>query len=222
MKLKELFHLVLRYVLLIVIAFPDLSLIYNTFTLLTIYPVIWLLSLFYSEISLLSGNIIFLSGSYIELIPACIGGAAYFLLLTLNLTTPMDITKRITSLIFIVLSFLVLNIIRIIIFTFLYVKGFAYFSIAHQFTWYFGSTILVVLIWFTNIFIFKIRAIPIYTDVRAIFSDIVSEETDKEKNKKTLKRKVNKILNKIENKEKRKKKKIKEEFDKIKKNKNKK
>ena len=122
--------------------------------------------------TLLPGNVIFFEGLYASIIPACVAGAAYYLLLILNLTTPMDSKTRINSIFFLLGVFFLLNILRIIFFAFLLVKGYQYFSLTHELTWYFGSTILVILIWFTNISIFKIKKIPIYTDVRNILRDM--------------------------------------------------
>jgi hypothetical protein len=63
---------------------------------------------------LLIGNVIFIKGYYAEIINACIAGAAYYFLLILNLSTPMEISKRIKSLVFMFLTFLIINILRII------------------------------------------------------------------------------------------------------------
>jgi exosortase/archaeosortase family protein len=183
MKPKEVYALITRYILLIALAIPNLFLFYAIFTPLTLYPTFAILNLFYGA-NLLAGNIIFLNGVYIQLIPACIAGAAYYLLLILNLTTPMPLPKRIRSLLFLFTAFLVLNIIRIVVFSFLAVQGFQYFDISHNLTWYFGSTILVIILWFSNVLIFKIKNIPIYTDVTNLLSDIIKKPTKRSKGKK--------------------------------------
>ena len=169
MNKKQIYYLLFRYVFLIVIALPNLFLFYYFFTPLTIYPVAFILNLFYRA-ALLDNNVIFFQGGYVSIIPACIAGAAYYLLLILNLTTPIEKEKRIKSLIFLFFSFLVLNILRIVIFASLILKGYQYFDLAHKTFWYFGSTILLILIWFTNIKIFKIKAIPVFTDVKNLQS----------------------------------------------------
>lgn len=203
MRVRELFFLLIRYIFLVAVSFPDLRLIYAIFTPITIYPLFWIIKMLDPVSSLLNNNLLLFKGNFIEIIPACIAGAAYFLLLILNLSTPMHPIKRAKSLIFLCLSFLVLNIIRIVIFSLLFIEGYKYFDITHQLVWHFGSTIMIVLLWFANVWLFDIRAIPIYTDIKHIFMDIVpSPEKEKEKSKKVLKRKVSKILNSIENKEK--------------------
>ena len=172
MKRNEVFTLGARYIILILLGLFNLKLFYLIFTPLTIYPVFWLLSIFYGNANLFPANLIFFGGSYAQIIPACVAGAAYYLLLILNLTTPMSITKRVKSISFIFLIFLVLNIARILIFAGLLVAGYQYFDLTHKLTWYFGSTIMVVLIWFVNVWLFKINNIPIYTDIRNIFEDV--------------------------------------------------
>lgn len=177
-------NLIIRYLILLVIAIPNLYLIYKVFTPLTIYPVFYILSIFYSHTAL-SGNIISISGISIEIISACIAGAAYYLLLILNLTTPMPLKKRIKSMSFILGTFLILNIFRIILFSVLFLTGYKFFDLAHTGTWYFGSTILLIIIWFVNIKLFKIKNIPIYTDFKYLHSQTLKSKKNKfNKNKK--------------------------------------
>ena len=174
MEKKEVLLLLARYIFLILVALPNLFLFYTVFTPLTVYPVFFILKILTGatlSYSLGVANITF-SDITISLIPACIAGAAYYLLLVLNLSTPMPLKQRAKSIIFLFLSFLVLNIVRILAFTFLATFGYQYFDIAHSFSWLFGSTLLLVLIWFGNVYLFKIRAIPVYTDLKAILSDI--------------------------------------------------
>ncbi|MBU0761369.1 MAG: pacearchaeosortase [Nanoarchaeota archaeon] len=174
MKNKEGLALLGRYVLLILLGFSKLKLFYLVFTPLTVYPVFWFLSAFYSNASLLVANLIFFGGIYVQIIPACVAGAAFYLLFILNLTTPMKAGKRIKSLIFLVIAFLFLNITRILIFSSLAITGSDYFDIAHELTWYFGSTLIVVLIWFVNVWLFRIKTIPVYTDMKNVYREIVS------------------------------------------------
>lgn len=171
MNKKETYGLSIRYLILVLIAIPNLYILYKIFTPLTVYPAYLILKFLYNA-TLLPENVILLKGHSISLIPACIAGAAYYLLLILNLTTPMSIKKRTQSLILILSSFLIINILRIIIFASLFTSGFKYFNLTHEITWYIGSTILVVLIWFSNVRIFKITSIPILTDLKKILNDI--------------------------------------------------
>ena len=171
MNLEDSLKLFLRYLFLVLIALPGLLIFYFIFTPLTVYPVYWILSIFYHGITLSNEYIIFNSYS-IQLIPACIAGSAYYLLLILNLATPMNPKMRIKSLSFTILSLLVLNIARIVVFTALFVTGYQYFDFTHKLVWNLGSTVLVVAIWFANVYLFRIKAIPGYTDLKNIFHSI--------------------------------------------------
>ncbi|MCU0642354.1 MAG: pacearchaeosortase [archaeon] len=169
MNIKESFNLLVRYIILVLIAFPSIWLFYLIFTPLTVYSSYFILSLFY-DVAL--ENSTFILNSYaIELIPACIAGSAYYLLLILNLTTPMKSKTRIRSISFLMVSFLVLNILRIAFFSFLFIKGFQYFDVAHKAVWYLGSTLLVVALWFVNVSLFKIKGIPVYSDICSLFRE---------------------------------------------------
>lgn len=175
MNNKSLFSLFIRYITLVLIALPNLFLFYFIFTPLTYFPALWFLKTFYLENLLwydVEGSFFVvktLAGLtyYPTIIPACVAGAAYYLLTILNLTTPMKTSTRIKSLIFILGAFLVFNTARITYFITLIIKdNFNFFDIAHSATWYFGSTIFVIILWFANVLIFKIKTIPVYTDLR--------------------------------------------------------
>ena len=117
MEDKEAFVLFSRYFILLLLGLFKLKLFYLIFTPFTVQPMFMVLSLVYDNAALLEGNLIFFGGGYIQIIDACVAGAAYYLLLILNLSTPMNAEKRIKSIFFLVLTFLILNIIRILIFT---------------------------------------------------------------------------------------------------------
>jgi exosortase/archaeosortase family protein len=186
MKAEDVLNLGGRYLILLLLGAFQLSLFYAIFTPLTVFPVFWVLSLIDSGAELLAGNVYYFDGIYIEIIPACVAGAAYYLLLILNLTTPMDSKQRTKSVLFLLLSFLFLNVLRIIIFSNLAASGSEYFDIAHNMVWYFGSTVMVVMVWFVNVWLFKIREIPVYSDIKNIFRDITGKKkvtTSKQKKK---------------------------------------
>ena len=174
MEDKEAFVLFSRYFILLLLGLFKLKLFYLIFTPFTVQPMFMVLSLVYDNAALLEGNLIFFGGGYIQIIDACVAGAAYYLLLILNLSTPMNAEKRIKSIFFLVLTFLILNIIRILIFAAFAASGQQYFDIAHKLTWYFGSTLMVVILWFVNVWLFKIKKIPIYTDMKELYKDVIS------------------------------------------------
>lgn len=176
MNNKEAFYLVLRYLVLALFALNGLSLIYFISRPLTIYPSYFLLNLIYPDATLstnfTSGAMISFGSTDIMLINACIAGSAYFFLLMLNLSTPMGLKKRALNLSFILVIFLILNLIRIVIFSMLFASGFRYFDLSHQLTWYFGSTLMLIILWFAGVFLFKIEDIPVYTDIKSLVDEV--------------------------------------------------
>ena len=181
--MNKLYGLILRYLTLIAVALPNLWIFYSIFTPLTIYPVYFILSLFMA-VTLLD-NVLILQGLTITLVEACIAGAAYYLLLILNLTTPMSIKKRILSLLTSFALFLSVNIIRISASSVLALRYPSIFNMTHMFVWYFLSGVIVFLVWIFTIKIFKIRDVPVYTDIIYLKSLRKSKQTQKIENTET-------------------------------------
>ncbi len=165
---KRVYYIFLRYIILLLLAFPNLWLFYFIFTPLTIYPIFFLLKLFFPA-SLIGSTIIF-NNIQIHLIKACIAGSAYYLLLILNMTTPMPIKKRFLALIFSFSLFLIINILRIFFFSMLLLKSFSLFNLTHLIFWYFLSSLMIFSVWFLTIKIFNIREIPVYSDFKFLYS----------------------------------------------------
>jgi len=167
---KKLILIFIRYITLLIIALNS-YLIYKIFTPLTLYFSVLVLKLFYPVVFF--GNQIRINQSkIIEIIPACVAGSAYLLLLILNLFVPMKLKKRIFSIFFSFLLLFIINIIRIVGFSILLVNDFKFFFITHKLSWYVLSTILVVGIWFLIIKIFKIKEIPIVSDIKSFLHNI--------------------------------------------------
>ena len=122
----------------------------------------FILSLFY-DVSL-SGIQLTIGNNIIELVQACIAGAAYYLLLILNLSTPMEGKKRFYSLFYMFFLLLALNIVRIVILSVLFINNSGSFDFTHRFLWYGLSTVFVVVLWFSTVRVFSIKKIPLYSD----------------------------------------------------------
>lgn len=166
MKKNEILSIIIRYSLILILSF-FFYLFYFILSPITIFSSYFLLKIFSTNISLF-GNIISLNSARIIIDNACVAGAAYYLLTILNLTTPMSFKKRIFSLLFCLSSLLLFNLIRILIFSLLFLRNFTYFTYLHLLTWHIFSTIFIITIWILTTKIFKIKQIPIYTDVREI------------------------------------------------------
>jgi exosortase/archaeosortase family protein len=167
----EIISIVIRYVILLIIGIIGTSFFYSIFTFLTIEPVYLSLRIFFNPS--LASNIIIINNLPIEIIGACVAGSAYYLLLMLNLSMPkIKLGKRILLLLFSFSLLLILNILRIFLLSILYVSKFSFFDLAHKLFWYVGSIVFVVGIWFLSVWIFKIKEIPFYSDIKSLVRDL--------------------------------------------------
>ena len=164
---RKIGFLILRYILAIVLALC-LPLFYIILKPITIYPIFFITQILYN--SSLQGIILTINSHSIEFVNACIAGSAYLLLFLLNLVTPMNYKKRIYVFLFDFFLFLLFNLARILILIILLMNNVVAFDITHKITWYGISTLFVVLIWFLNIKIFKIKKIPVYSDILSILN----------------------------------------------------
>jgi len=184
MKKEEfnIFGLLARYILLILLGLPLYGLFYIIFGPLTLYPVYFLLSLFYE--TTLFGYIIYTNNIPIEIISACIAGAAYYLFTILNFSTPkMKACTRIKVLLLSFLIFLIVNILRIVFLVALYLSGSVWFDFTHELFWYALSTIFVVIIWFFLVKKYKITEIPFYSDIKELYTLSILGKRKKRKRK---------------------------------------
>jgi exosortase/archaeosortase family protein len=171
-KSKKYLDIFIRYSILIIFSLFNLQIFYFIFKPLTIYPLYFLLSLFF-DVSLIN-NVLLISNQFpIEIIGACVAGSAYFLLLILNLSVPkINLKKRIHILIFSFILLLILNIARIFFLSLIFLSGNSLFDTAHKIFWYLGSTIFVIGIWFLEVKIFKLKEIPFYSDIKFLYKSI--------------------------------------------------
>ena len=165
--LKEGILITLRYLILLALMF-FLPLIYKIFTPPTIYLSAGLLKLAFYQVGINQNIIILNSQTFIQIIPACVAGSAYLLLLILNLAVPMKAKKRIYSIILSFLFLLTLNVLRIFLFSALFERKFLLFDFVHKLFWYVLSTIFVIGIWFLIVKMFSIKEIPIYSDMKTL------------------------------------------------------
>lgn len=188
MDSKKEFKILGRYILILLVSLGNLFLFYKIFTLPTLYFSYWILSLFRETV--LVNNIIIFGDSLLEIVKACVAGAAYFLLFILAMSIPLETKKRIKLILFSFMSLFFINILRIVIMAFL-ADSFLFESL-HMLIWNFFSTIFVVGVWFLSVRVFKIKEIPFYTDFMSIKSSIKKPKkkspVKKSKNSKTRKK----------------------------------
>jgi len=161
--------LLARYLIAIVLSFA-LPLFYLIFRPITMFPVYLFFKI--TNGAMIIGNSIIVNNISIEFIDACIAGSAYLLFLILNIITPMRLKQRILSISFGFLLLLLFNIVRIIILILLILNNSAVFDITHEIFWHFISTIFIVAIWIASIFLFHIKGIPAYSDIKFLIEKI--------------------------------------------------
>jgi exosortase/archaeosortase family protein len=166
-KKNEVLGLILRYGLIFLSVFL-IPLFYVILKPLTVYCLYFIMQFFYKVG--VNGNILgfFVSGNLfnVEIIDACVAGSAFFLLLILNLSTKnLGVLKRIWLFLFEAALLFLFNLIRLLVIIPLYLNGSALFPIVHELFWYVLSIAFVVLIWLFGAWVFRIREIPVYSDI---------------------------------------------------------
>ena len=166
MFMKYEYGLIIRGLL----CFTPISLFYLILTPLTLYGS-YLLLWFYNPI--IYGTGIIIGENLFELVGACIAAAAYLLLLILILLTKeIGFYNRIKMFLFGSLLIYLLNIIRI---AFLVILSISFnttlFEIIHTIFWKFLSGIYVAGVWILLVYLFKIKSIPIYSDLKYLYKN---------------------------------------------------
>jgi exosortase/archaeosortase family protein len=161
--------MILRYLSAMAAAIA-LPLFYIVLRPITVYPVFFITSLIYA--ASLQADLLIIGPYSIEFVDACIAGSAYVLLFILNMLVAMDLKKRIYMLFLDFFLLFLFNIARIVILIILLVNNSLAFDFTHKLFWYALSTGFVALIWFLNIIIFKIKNIPIYSDIKFVLKNI--------------------------------------------------
>lgn len=190
LKREEIIPIFVRYFLIIVAATNGLWIFYKIFSPLTLYPVYWILSLFF-QVAIFPKELLLLIDMSLEiwLVKACIAGAAYYLLFALNLSVPkIKPLKRAKMIAFSFSLLLIFNILRITLMSFLYYYGFAYADTIHLVFWYGLSIVAVVGIWFLEVKLFKISQIPVYSDLMPIYKAARGKRNSQKKLSKNKKR----------------------------------
>ena len=138
------------------------------FSPITIYTTFFLLSFFTQ--AQLSGITLFVNDMSFSIISACTASLAYLLLAELILMTKGISLKQSLKMFFLGFSAIFsMNILRILFLIFVYVHfGKNYFDAVHLIFWYFVSTFFVIAVWIFLIEKYKIKSVPIYSDIQFI------------------------------------------------------
>jgi exosortase/archaeosortase family protein len=146
---------------------------YESVKPLTIFGSYFFLSLFDTGLTMTKTAII--SGTHtFEFIRACIASSAYFLLFILIISTKdIRFVKSINMILVGSLLILLMNIFRIDLLMLASLKfGKEWFDVIHLIFWKFLSTIYVAAVWIFLVWKFKIKTIPIYSDVKELINHL--------------------------------------------------
>ncbi len=179
---KKIIELFIRYSIILLAGLGNLYIIYKLLTPLTVHTLNIILSIF-TKTTLIE-NVIFISKIGIKIIPACVAGAAFYLLLILILSTSdIKLKTRIKALSTAFLMLFSLNIVRILILISLI--NTPSFEMIHWIFWHLISTVFVIATWIGTVKIYKIKSIPVYSDIKYIKSLInpIKKSKRKKKNK---------------------------------------
>lgn len=164
---KKIYSVFNRYILIFILGLSDLVLFYFLFTKPTVLVSNFLLNLVSPTI--LFGNTILFKEVLIELVKACIAGSAYYLLIILALAIPnIKVTRRLKLIGFLFVSLFIFNTLRIFLLSL--INSIDLFNTVHLLTWYFFTTAFVIVIWFSAVKLFKIKEVPIYSDIKFLLS----------------------------------------------------
>ncbi|MFH1521781.1 MAG: pacearchaeosortase [archaeon] len=178
---KKIYGLFARYFAILLVGMGNLYIIYKLLTPLTIYTLNAIVSIFTT--TTLADNIIYLNScTQIEIVPACVAGAAFYLLFFLVLSSAdVKPEMRAKAVLTAFVMFFALNLVRILIL--IPMIDTSYFATVHWIFWHIISTIFVVGVWFSVVKIYKIKSIPIYSDLKYIKSLMNPVKKSKRKNK---------------------------------------
>jgi exosortase/archaeosortase family protein len=154
--------------ILAILAFLLRDILYAIFSPLTLFFSFILLQSFgYNPAVNIATDTIMVYGHTLQFIPACTAASAYLLLvLLILLTKDIKISTRIY--IFLLGSFLILamNILRIDILIIILVKySKDFFNTIHLLFWKIVSTVFVAFVWILLSIIFKVKTIPVVSDI---------------------------------------------------------
>lgn len=164
---KKIIRLFLRYLTILILGIGNLYIIYKILTPLTIHTTNILINIIVP--TTLTGNIIQFGQTTIQIVPSCVAGSAFYLLLVLLFTTADVKPKtRLYAISTAVAIFFALNITRILILVYLIPSP--NFETIHWIFWHTVSTIFVIATYFITIKLYKIKSIPVYSDFKYIIS----------------------------------------------------
>ncbi|MEM4330967.1 MAG: pacearchaeosortase [Candidatus Pacearchaeota archaeon] len=170
--MREIISIFLRYLIVLLMGVSNLFIFYQIFSFPTLYASYYLISL--KEPAQIIENTIVLNEKLIDIKNSCVSGSAYYLLFILSMSFSIPFLKRIKLISFLFFSFFLLNVFRIFFMAIIINENF--FEDIHLFLWKFFSTLFVILLWFSAVYLFKIKEVPFYSDFKKIRKVLIKNE----------------------------------------------
>lgn len=174
--------LLVRILLALVLVLPaTFNLFYTVLAPLTFYSTYFIAKLLQYSPVILEKELLLVQGQTLKFIAACTAASAYYLLTLLILFTK-DIKLKIRVYMWLLGSFLIfaMNVLRMAILIVVLVSfGVNAFNIIHMFFWKIVATIYVALVWIFLVWKFKVKSIPIYSDLKFLFSEVKKKRKSK-------------------------------------------
>ena len=163
--MKHELKLITRIIIAIAISLSA-KLFYFVLAPITLYSSYFITKIFFPVV--IKENTFLINDLTLEFVPACVAVAAYILISLLILLTK-DIKPKVLIKMFVIGFFLILiaNLIRIEIMIFVLIEyGNNLFKTLDLFFWKVLSTVYIVFVWILLTRLFKIKTIPVYSDVK--------------------------------------------------------
>jgi len=193
---RKIIDLFARYFIILSVGLGNLYLFYKFLTPLTMRAVVAILDIFSNP--LVTGNTIFFKRVVIEIVPACVAGSAFYLLFLLVVSTAdLNVKKRLLVLLTSVVVLFILNILRLVLLV--PITSTPYFDAVHWVFWHLVSTVFVVAIWISMVYLYKIKTIPVYSDIKFLISLIKGPKAKKKQAKARVSKKKSKATKKKKN-----------------------
>jgi exosortase/archaeosortase family protein len=177
---KKVLGIFTRYFTVLLAGAGNLYIFYKILTPISVYVLNLVLSIFADPI--VRGNLIRLESVTIEIAPACVAGAAFYLLFMLFMScADVKPSVRVKAILSAFVIFFSLNILRIL--ALIPMVESPYFETVHWTFWHFMSTIFVLISWWVVMKLYKIDSIPMYSDVKYMNDLLKSDKNSKRKKK---------------------------------------
>lgn len=161
------------------------NLFYTILAPLTFYSTYFIAKLLQYSPVIIEKELLLVQGQTLKFIAACAAASAYYLLTLLILFTK-DIKLKTRIYMLFIGSFLIfaMNVLRMMLLIMVLVHfGVNAFNIIHMFFWKIIATVYVAFVWIFLVWRFKIKSIPVYSDVEFLLAELNKKKSKRRKSK---------------------------------------